>query len=888
MWKIKSPVPILSRILAHKLRISPVVAQILINRGIHTIEQGRCFLCSELDSLHNPLLFPDMDRAVTRILKAIQGGERILIYGDYDADGLTATALLARIFQRLGYDVASFLPNRMVEGYGLHLEALKRELARGVSLVITVDCGISDVAEASWAKENGIDLIITDHHEPPATTPPAFAVINPKYGKNKYPFKELAGVGVALKLGQALLAAAGQGSEAWRDYLDLACLGTIADVVPIQGENRILVKHGLPALNESRWPGIQALIKVSGVKNKNINTREVAFGLAPRLNAAGRIGTPELALELLLTDNYDEALTLAGRLNQANLERQRIESAVLAEALDKLEREPEKKESSVIVLASENWHPGVIGIVAARLTKRFHVPALLIAVEGEEGRGSSRSVPGFNIHTALAHCQEYLLGYGGHALAAGFTIKSSDIERFTRALEAYAREATQGKKLFPQLEIDGLIQISQLSEGLVNEINLLRPFGHANPDPLLSCRGAQLLESRGVGKGAAHLKMRLRSDNTILDGIGFNLGAYAEVLASGEAVDLAFVPDINEYNGKRSLQLNVKDLGAPANFAAIDAPEQNNDLDPGCFIPALGQPLGNDDLYMPEFVYTTLQKLGNEENKIQVNAEKQEKNVQLIDCRDSGNRLLHLTELAVADEQILVITSCGYQNIGLAYHLQHSSPPLRGRIAICHHRVPETVRSKVFSLFQEGQIKVLFTTPALASAAGVGAARVLLYHLPYDLESLRLAYNLVKPAGKLYLVYGADDLQDNLSGLESLAPGREYLVELYRRLRGQGKENLVFNINTLAKIIAEAGFDFAGTCTLQTALKIFVELKLITCNNEGKFLNIHFLSAPKQKKDLLQAQTFRRLNEIKKNSIRLMGYLLNDPVNELFSRDVSF
>ncbi len=743
------------------------------------------------------------------------------------------------------------------------------------------------MAEISWAKENGIDLIVTDHHEPPAEAPPAFAVINPKC--SEYPFKDLAGVGVALKLGQALLEAAGQGSEAWRDYLDLVCLGTIADVVPIRGENRILVKHGLPALADSRWPGIQALIEICGLKNKDIGTREVGCSLTPRLNAAGRIGAPELALDLLLTENYDEAFTLAGRLNQANLERQSIESAVLAEALDMLEREPEKKESCVIALASPNWHAGVIGIVASRLVDRLYRPSLLISVEGEEGRGSARGITGFNMYKALAHCQEHLLGFGGHALAAGFTIKSANIEDFISTLETYAREVTGGEKLRPVLEIDGLIRIDQLSEALVNEINLLSPFGHANPDPLLSCRGTKLLESRGVGKEAAHLKMRLGGDNTVLDGIGFNLGAYAEVLAAGEAVDLAFVPDINVYNGRRSLQLNVKDLGAPAVFATVDAQEQGGGgIEEDCFTPALERAESNDDLFVPEFVFTALQKLEDGENKGLVKSKRQVRDVQLIDCRNSGNRLLRLSELAAAGEQALVITSCGYQNIELAYHLQQSNPSLQGKVGICHYHTSGTMRNKIFSLYQAGQIDILLTTPAAVSATGLSAGKVLLYHLPYGLDALYHTYDCVNPGGRLYFLYEPADLQDNLDGLESLAPGREYLVRLYQQLRRQGKKSFVFNINNLAKILLEAGFHYAGAYTLRTAIKIFVELKLITCNNKGNILNIHFLPAPKQKKDLFQAQTFRRLTEIKKNSIKLMERFLSEPVYNLISQDVSF
>ncbi len=888
MWKVRPPTPVLSSIIARKLGISSIIAQILINRGIHTIEQGRCFLGGELDRLHRPLLFKDMGRAVERILKAARTGERILVYGDYDTDGITAAALLSKVLQRLGADAACFIPNRLVEGYGLDLAVLQKELGKGTSLVITVDCGISDLAEVCWAQENGIDLVITDHHEPPEAIPPAFAVINPKCVDSGYPYKELAGAGVALKLGQALLEAAGHGGEAWRDYLDLACLGTIADIVPIQGENRILVKHGLPALAGSNCPGIKALIEISGIKDKDIGTREVAFGLAPRLNAAGRTGAPELALQLLLSDHYSEAVELAGRLNRANQERQRIESAVLEEALVMLDSIQGKKESSVLALASENWHPGVTGIVASRLTDRFYKPALLITVEGGEGRGSARSIPGFNIHKALAHCRDLLLDYGGHALAAGFTIKSSDIEMFFRKLEAYAQEIMRGEKLLPLLEIDGLVDIEQVSEDLINEIKLLQPFGHANPDPLLGCRGARLVESRGVGKGSAHLKMRLGGSKKVLDGIGFNLGAYAEVLATGEAVDLAFVPDINEYNGRRSVQLAVKDLGAPAVFALAEGQAGEADC-LGEYCCSLDGKLDDwrEDLFVPEFVFTTLQKLRDGECQGLVKPQRQEYDIQVVDCRDAGDRPLRLAELAAAGEPALVITACGYQNVELAHHIVLSTPSLRGKVGFCHYHTPADIKNKLASLFQAGEIDILLTTPAAAGTAGLCADKVLLYHLPYGPDSVGHTYNCVSPGGRLYLLYGSGDLQDNLDSLGSLAPGREYLVNLYRMLRREGKKRAVFNTNNLAKALSDAGFNHAGACTIEIALKIFVELELLTCHNEGKILNIHFMPPPAQKKDLSQAQTYQVLTQIKKDCIQLMRNLLSAPVYNLFGQGVS-
>lgn len=888
LWRVKPPTPALSRIFAHKLGISPVIAQIMINRGIYTVEQGRDFLGSELEQLHHPLLFKDMGIAVARILEAVRAREKILIYGDYDADGISATALLAKVFRRVGTKVDCFIPNRLTEGYGLHLEVLQKAREKGTSLVITVDCGISDLEEICWAKENNIDLIVTDHHEPPEELPPAFALINPKCTDSGYPFKELAGVGVALKLGQAVLEAAGQGVEVWRDYLDLVCLGTIADIVPIHGENRILVKHGLPALAESRSPGIQALIEISGVKNNNIGTREVGFVLAPRLNAAGRTGNPELALELLLTEDYDEALELAKTLNKANQERQKIEGAVLEEALGMLESDPAKSEAAVLALASENWHPGVIGIVASRLTASFYRPSLLISIEGEEGRGSARSIPGFNIYKALAHCREHLLDYGGHAMAAGFSIKISNLENFFRELNIYAQQVTGGEKPRPILEIDGFIEMDQVSENLISEINLLQPFGHANPHPLLGCRSAHILESRGVGKGSAHLKMRLRGDNAVLDGIGFNLGAYADVLTRGEAVDLAFVPDINEYNGRRCVQLDVKDLGIPAQFVIVDEQDQaRNTLEEACYSPAGELADDVEDLFVPEFLFTTLKDLGGADRPPQPKPGRDDRDIEYLDCRNSGNRFLQLAELAAAGEPTLVITSCGYQNIELAHHIQQSDPSLRGKVAFCHYHTPVEMKNKLVSLFNAGTIKVLFTTPASANYAGLSAGQVLLYHLPYCPETMQLTADCVTPGGRLYLLYGEDDFPENLAGLESLAPGREYLASLYQLLRRERKESIKFYTNILIRELNAAGYLHASAYTLRTALDIFAELGLLTCKDEGKTMNIQLLPAPAEKKDLLQSQTYKRLTRIKEDSTRRMRNFLSEPIHNLSSFGVS-
>ncbi len=861
--------------------ISPITAQLLINRGIYTVEQGRVFLGSELKRLHSPLLLKDIKKAAARILKAVEVGEKVLVYGDYDADGITATVLLVRVLRRIGAVVDYYIPSRLKEGYGIHLEVLRKAREKGTGLMVTVDCGISAQAEALWAEENGLDLIITDHHEPPAEIPAAFAIINPKRPECSYPFKELAGVGVALKLAQVLLEKAGVGSETWQEYLDLTCLGTIADIVPIHGENRILVKHGLPVLANTGNPGLQALMAVSGINKNELGPREVGFGLAPRLNAAGRIGSPDMAVKLLLTDNIAEAWELASALNKENQTRRKIESDVLEEALKLLEEEPELKNDKVLVLASENWHPGVIGIVASRLMDRFYCPVLLIALEGEKGRGSARSIPGFNIHKALTCCREYLLDYGGHALAAGFSIESCRIEDFRMEINKYAGLVIGDEKIAPYLELDGIIDMAQVSEGLINEINMLRPFGHRNPAPLLGCLKASVLESRCVGKRAAHLKLRLRKKSAVLDGIGFNLGSYAEVLATGEAVDLAFVPDINEYNGRRSVQLKVKELGIPA---TLDLMEQEN-RESSVLAEVLLNPStelfkDKEELFTPEFVLNTLGNLnmnspGKSTNKEQIQS------IELIDRRGSIGRPSRLAELAGEGQPTLVITSCAYQTIELVYYLQTARPSLKRKVAFCHGFIPKDTRLKLTAKFEKGEIKTVVVTPAVAGYFGRHARRVLIYHLPFSRETINCAINVLQPGGRLYLLFGPEDLEENLAVLEALAPDRECLAGLYILLRRAQKDHRQISVNPgrVAYELSGAGFNCCRDYTVRVGLAVLEELELLKSYLEGELLRIHLLPAPKEKRDLMEAQTYKRLQLIKKESISWMRDALQVPIN---------
>ncbi|RYD03961.1 hypothetical protein N752_17925 [Desulforamulus aquiferis] len=375
-WRVKSPNALLQKIMSAELGISNILAQLLINRGIYTVEQARAFLGGELDRLFSPWLMKDMDKAVERILLARQNNEVVLVYGDYDVDGITGTTILLLALRKLGCNATCYIPHRLEEGYGLNQEALGKAYDQGVSLVVTVDCGISGVEEVAAASLMGLDIVITDHHEPPEILPVAVAVLDPKRHDCPYPFKELAGVGVAMKLIQALFQQAGLGPREWEAYLDLVCLGTVADIVPLQGENRIIVKHGLSKINTTSRPGLQALIKISGLRKDSFGTRELGFGLAPRLNAAGRMGDATLGVELLLATDPQVAEEMAERLNKGNQERQQVEAKVLAEALALLENNPNMVQGKAIVLASSNWHPGVIGIVASRLVDRFYRPVL--------------------------------------------------------------------------------------------------------------------------------------------------------------------------------------------------------------------------------------------------------------------------------------------------------------------------------------------------------------------------------------------------------------------------------------------------------------------------------------------------------------------------------
>ncbi len=555
IWRTRGTDPEIQNHLSSALDISKITAQLLSNRGIKTADVAHDFMKCSLASCYNPFLLKDMDKAVSRIRKAISSRERILIYGDYDVDGMTSVALLYSALKKLGVEAETYIPNRIEEGYGLNSAAIRRAHKDGVTLIITVDCGITSFKESAEASALKIDLIITDHHEIlNSKVPPAYAVINPLQPGCKYPFKHLAGVGLAYKLVKALYEGTPYFAE---DFLDLVSLGTIADIAPLVGENRVLAKHGLGELNRRERVGLKALMDEARLDG-NISSTSIGFVLGPRINAMGRIGSPEKAIELLLSTDEPSARELAKTLCSENRNRQKIEAKILDEALAKVEREINFKNHRVIVLAAEGWHPGVIGIVASRIAERFYRPAILISLDGKLGKGSGRSIESFHLFEYLLRCKGVLAGFGGHESACGITIEKEKIPEFTELINSEVAKDIDESIFSPKLDIEMDVPLASLNEDVIKEIEGLAPFGPDNPRPVLSSRNVLIKDSpRQIGK--AGFKFWVTDSGVTCEAVTFGRGNL-EMPKAGSGVDLAYTPSINSWQGVRSIQLELRDI----------------------------------------------------------------------------------------------------------------------------------------------------------------------------------------------------------------------------------------------------------------------------------------------------------------------------------------
>lgn len=541
--------------IANKFNINELLATILVNRNIINDEEIKIFLNPTRNDFYNPYLLPDMEVAVDRIIKAIENKEKTIIYGDYDVDGITSTTVLKKFLDERGMNVGYYIPNRLDEGYGLNKDSMKKIAQEKYTLMITVDCGISGIEEVELGNSLGIETIITDHHEPLEELPKALAIVDAKRKDNKYPFNQLAGVGVVFKLIQAISIKLGLEEKEYLKYLDLVCVGTISDIVPIVDENRIIAKLGLKLVEVTKNVGLKTLLK--SVNYQNIDSNTISFGIAPRVNACGRMGHETEALRLFLTDNVKEAEELSEKLNKYNKDRQETEKEIVKQALEKIENE-EQKDSSVIVLGDERWHHGVIGIVASKITDIYFKPSVLICYEGEEGRGSGRSIPGFDLHNALCKSSKYLEKYGGHEMAIGLSLKKSNFKNFKDELEKVAKEANI-TEIIPVITIDKLVSLKNINIQMIKDLKMLEPFGEGNKTPLFACKNLKIDSIRALTEGK-HLKLSLRDENMTINAIGFNIGYLADDYTIGDRVDIVGALEINEYNGTEKIQFNLKDI----------------------------------------------------------------------------------------------------------------------------------------------------------------------------------------------------------------------------------------------------------------------------------------------------------------------------------------
>ena len=537
-----------------KYKLNEILARVLISKNITKKDDMDLFMNPTRKDFHDPFLMPDMNIIVDRILKAIDNEEKIMIYGDYDADGITSITVLKTFLEERGLKVESYIPNRLDEGYGLNKEAIKKIYDSGYRLIITVDCGISGIDEVDYANSLGMEVLITDHHEPGQNLPNALAIVDAKRKDNQYPFNQLAGVGVVFKLIQAISIRLKLDEKEYLKYLDIVCIGTISDIVPLSDENRVIAKLGLKLVNQTKNIGLKALLEILGFKQ--IDSGIISFGVAPRINACGGMGNEKVALDLFLSKDYETARKIAIKLNEYNSERQAIEKRIFDEATEKIEKE--EKENACIIVGGEGWHHGIIGIVASKVTDMYFKPSILICFEENIGKGSGRSIPGFDLHEALMQCSNELEKFGGHAMAVGVTLEKSKFNEFKTKLEEYAKKC-EIDKIVPIIYIDSELSLKNIDIDSVKSLKLLEPYGESNKTPLFMFKNLKINSIRALSEGK-HLKLTLKEDNFMINAIGFNMGELSEKYLIDDKIDIVGSLEINSFNGNDSIQIVIKDI----------------------------------------------------------------------------------------------------------------------------------------------------------------------------------------------------------------------------------------------------------------------------------------------------------------------------------------
>ena len=559
-WKIKTPDTSLVFRLAEEFKTSEIIGRVLANRDIESLESSRSFFDPKLSQLHDPFLMKDMDIAAGMVAEKVKSGGRIFIFGDYDVDGTTGSSALFLFLTSLECDAKVYIPDRIKEGYGLSREGIDVAKDWGADLLISCDCGINATDEVTYANDQNLEVIITDHHMPDENLPEANAILNPKQPDCSYPFKGLCGGAVVFKLIQAVSLLLELDDDLVHQYIDLITLGTAADIVPLTDENRIIVKHGLKSLSKTKRPGLRALLEVSGLGEKELTVGRLLFWAAPRINAAGRLGDANRAVQLMTTENLLESLKLARELDEENRQRQDLQQSMVDEAIMKVNAEVDLEKEKAIVLWDDNWHEGVIGIVASKIKETYHRPAVIISLSNGTGKGSARSVKGFDLYENLTECRELLDGYGGHPMAAGLTLDRKNLEDFRTRFSNLAYETLADDDLVNSLDIEGEMDLNLIDGRFMDFLEKLAPFGPGNMTPKFITRHViPVGNPRLVGNGD-HLKFRAKKGETSYDAIGFNMGNHYEKLITGKPIDIAYVVEKNEWQGRTSIQLNIRDI----------------------------------------------------------------------------------------------------------------------------------------------------------------------------------------------------------------------------------------------------------------------------------------------------------------------------------------
>ncbi len=816
-----------------------VILQLLRKRGIVTPGQIHRYIHPDLNFMYNPMLLKDMDKAVVRIREALAKRELITVYGDYDVDGITSCCVIIKLLKKLGGHVDFYIPSRLHEGYGLSKEAIEKLHEQGTSLIITVDNGMGSYEEVDYASELGIDVVITDHHEPQEKIPRAIAIVNPKQNECDYPFKELAGVGVALKLAQALT----DDSKLLNEFLELAALGTVADIVPLLDENRIIVKNGIELLRNTSNKGLLALIGLLNLDSSTMDTRKISYMLAPRLNAAGRIANPRIAVELLLCNDDTQALNLAQDLEKTNQERQALEAKTLDEAKSVVEQQVNLDTDNIIVISHPNWHPGVIGTVSSKLIESYCRPCILIAEEGDEGRGSGRSVPGFNLFDAVSKVSKRLLRFGGHEQAIGLGIKVDNINVFKREINQLVNDRADKIDWSPKLNIDLELNQQDINLDLAKQLELMEPFGFGNKKPIFMCKNMHIKNVRTVGNGDKHLKLSLKSSKNNVDAIGFNFGLYKEDLDMALIMDIAFHLEVNRWRDFVGPQLNIKDIKVPfLQDKLLNSIEQD---------------------YYCKF-YSSI-KISN--NKILSKDADIINNDNVIIINDKSiRRTEYVGSLLKNDRSVIVVINTPYRAWQLLTFLKNDND-LDSNLQILYDN----------SLDDCGCYKNVIIINPKTVIKHVNFDDIVFYDTPFSIDILKKQFRDISSRSRAYVLFEKEDLYYNYMVCEQILPSIKDLKAAFNILKKLVSNGSFpnFNIKDIQRLLYEHfGVDLNYSALLYV-FDIFQEMDIIEYKIKEELLEVSICKNHDNMFKLENSYTYMKLFNFKRKVVELYNQFFN-------------